>query len=847
MPRPLIIILSALLSATITLNAGNITRTYHDMPMPDVLRDIDNTYTEGNINFIFNELEDYTVTTAIIDKPVLDALYEVIGFYPIRVNKDGNDLYIECFRKERNKVKGRLIDEHFNPVEYANVILFDPSDSSFITSGVSNSNGDFVIPVAHRHILLKTRCIGYMPFSGQYGTGNIGTIRLHTDAKILKEVRVERKTIAYDGDKITAWPTTIQVNHSQDLFSLLAQQPFPGLFVNEQFRDIKVYNRTPVILIDGIRRSVQDLIAIDPKNILRFEYSTTVPVKYLDGNSDTGILYIYLRQPKEGGTFYADYSGAFTTGFINADAGVSYNQGKSEFTLDYYTSWRDYEERKYDNIQSYIGYDFRTDLVESGINAPLDYNDHQINFGYNYRHDRTLFFSAKLYNSLSLRHSSSNGSIHDTYIGNYCQRSATRDHLYTPSVDMYLKKEWDGGNTIEVQVTGTLSQNDYRREIYYQFSNGDTASYPSQIDNRFRSLISEISYEKIFSEKTSLHIGYQNHFSHSENDYYTYKYTSVLDQSNNYLYFSLSQRIGKASLTLGSGIKFLSMKSETNRRDFTRNLSSVNIGIPLGKKFSMGITGKYTPVIPSLFQLTDLNQSSSNYLMTTGNPELKTEHKLQGTIRGYYFYNNVNLGLSTEYCHLINPMSRNVTYLGDGKFISRTENYNRYDRFELGGHIALTELFDKHLSVQLNGGYKYISTRSLMQDIYLNTFYAQLRLTAYLGKWTISSFYYLPNKYIDGNYIHKNENWSTLTVGFKPDRHWYISLSGCLLFHPEGTEYPRWNVSSTNPGYYYVSIPENGNMIMFTARYNISFGRIFGKTKRSLNNSDINNTAIKPE
>lgn len=829
------------------INSENISRRYHDVPLPDVLRDIDNEYTDGNINFIFNELEDFTVTTSIIDKPVFDAIFEVIGFYPIKATINGNDIYVECFRKEESKIKGRLVDENYCPVEYANVMVYNPADSSFITSGVSNQNGNFVIPTDAQHVLIKTRCIGYMPFTGIYETGNIGTIRIHTNAKILKEVSVERKAVQFDGNRIIVYPTPAQVNHSFDIFSLLSQLPFPALFVNEQLRDIKVYGKIPIILINGIKRSQRELISIDPKNVARIEYSTDVPIKYLDGNDESGIIYIYLKRSKDGGSFYADFTGSPTTGFINADAGASYNHGKSEFAVDYTASWRDYDKRNRTTIQSYIGDDFRADIIEKGMNVPIDYNGHNLDFRYDYRHDKSFILSARFLNAFKTHSSSTSGMIQDSSIGKYTQDAATHEQHYSPSIDLYAKKEWADGNAIESQVTGTLSDIDYSRKNIYSFDNGTTRSFPSEIDSKFRSLISEISYEKILCKTTAIQIGFQNHISHSTNNYISDNYTGILDQNSNYLYMSLSQRIGKVSLYFGTGLKHLHMKSEVNSRNFTRNLSSLNIGIPVGKKFNIGITGRYIPVIPQLSQLTDLDQSGNNYLISTGNPDLKVEHKLRGQIRGYYQHRNLNLGIITEYVHLINPMNRNVTYLGNGQFLNRTENYDHYNRFEAGLHIALIELFDKRLSIQANTSYKYIATQSPMQNIYLNTFYSAFRINVYLGKWSISSYYYLPNKYIDNNTIRKNENWSSLSLGFRPNKNWYLSLSGCLLFHPEGTEYPAWNISKVNPGYTYVSIPENGNMIMVSARYNISFGRIFDKTKRKLNNSDTNNTILKPE
>ena len=76
MRKILITIMALFVFSAMNLSAQNITKSYYDEPMPNVLRDIDNIYTNGNINFIFNELEDFTVTVSIKNKSVVEAIYE---------------------------------------------------------------------------------------------------------------------------------------------------------------------------------------------------------------------------------------------------------------------------------------------------------------------------------------------------------------------------------------------------------------------------------------------------------------------------------------------------------------------------------------------------------------------------------------------------------------------------------------------------------------------------------------------------------------------------------------------------------------------------------------------------
>ena len=43
---------------------------------------------------------------------------------------------------------GRVIDERHRPVEFANVALLNPRDSSFLTGGVTNASG-YELPLLH--------------------------------------------------------------------------------------------------------------------------------------------------------------------------------------------------------------------------------------------------------------------------------------------------------------------------------------------------------------------------------------------------------------------------------------------------------------------------------------------------------------------------------------------------------------------------------------------------------------------------------------------------------------------------------------------------------------------------
>ena len=144
-----LILLLALCLTAMTAGAQRVTHRFDNVSMSDALRFLQNQTDDYHIVFIFNELEDFNVTANVKNQTIPEAIRQLIGFYPIAMTtkQGGREIYVECTHKTEYRLKGRLINENAQPLQYANVALLNPADSSFITSGVSNASGIFVIPV----------------------------------------------------------------------------------------------------------------------------------------------------------------------------------------------------------------------------------------------------------------------------------------------------------------------------------------------------------------------------------------------------------------------------------------------------------------------------------------------------------------------------------------------------------------------------------------------------------------------------------------------------------------------------------------------------------------------------
>ncbi len=142
-----------------------ISRNYNNRPLSEVLKDLGKATQRYKISFIYNELEDFTVTTSFRNLSLQEALGQVFGFYPIKATIGDSLIFVECTQKEPTKLIGRVVDEHRRPVEFANVALLNPTDSAFLTGGVTNASGNFVIPCGMKKVIAKVSCVGYHTYS----------------------------------------------------------------------------------------------------------------------------------------------------------------------------------------------------------------------------------------------------------------------------------------------------------------------------------------------------------------------------------------------------------------------------------------------------------------------------------------------------------------------------------------------------------------------------------------------------------------------------------------------------------------------------------------------------------
>ena len=711
------------------------------------------------------------------------------------------------------------------------------SEGKIVTSTSSGLNGEFELTTDLKTKLeVEISMVGYNPTEIliEEGSGNVGLGTIYLNEGVaLQEVVVTGQSIVNTNGRTIVYPTQADIKASSTAISLFQKLPLAGLESNPINRTVTVDGGRPMILINGIPSTIEDIQGLQAKDITKIEFSRVTPARYAD-QGYFGFLNITLKERTDGGTVYLWGRSALNTAFMDGNFNFSYHQGPSQFTIGYSPSWRNYHDVFDNTWESLIAPDFKVDL-EDHDNNPFNYHYHNMRFKYDFTPNSKTLFSATLRAMPNYNTSKSYGNVKDSELGEYSYINKTTNDGFNPSLDLFFRYDFNDNNSLEIEEVGTINHSKYRYNSIYDFGNYDE-DYSMDANSNRSSLISEISYVHNFNDKSSLSVGYQNTYSYSKNKYLSSDYTPILKENNNYVYAKYGQTIGKVYFSLSTGAKLFWIENDLNKRHFIRNLSSIYLSWNISNSWSIVGNFTYTPGIPSLTSLTDYPQQKTPYLIVNGNPDLKVSETMRYQIMPSFQYKKFYASLLLGYRTVNNQVIDETYYIGEGLFLQQSNNIKK--GLSTGGDLNLKISNVAGFGANISIGFYHYASKGLNWRHHLNAFDANFTLWWSKGPFTISYWRKIPGKYLNGYYEGRDENGDALSIEYKPNKHWSIEAGWWYMFEKKGTKYPMWSFSEVNPFYRERYIKNNGNMIVISVSYNTDFGSIFRTGKRSLNNSD---------
>ena len=266
-----------------TVSAQKVTLTFEDVSLSEALKRIDKVQDAKRIHFIYDELEDFRVTKKIRNQSVEDAVRSVCGYYPMSIAVQDSDIFVECVQKASIRYVGHIVDTKGQPLAFANVSLLNPTDSAFITGGVSNENGSFTVPCDAHTVLARISYMGFRTIYRLCTKPEIGKVVMRADSKVLEELTVTGARIINKVDRQYIIPTENMVKGSSNGYDLLQRMSLKGIMVDPVNQTIKSNRGGGVqVRVNDIKANSQDIMAIRPDEVVRVEYVDMPGVRYGD-------------------------------------------------------------------------------------------------------------------------------------------------------------------------------------------------------------------------------------------------------------------------------------------------------------------------------------------------------------------------------------------------------------------------------------------------------------------------------------------------------------------------------------------------------------------------------------
>ncbi len=742
-------------------------------------------------------------------------------------------------------ISGRLADEDNNPVAFANIVLKQAQNDSLVAGLTSDENGAFFVDVMEGKYILTASAIGYERLTVRCGATALGTLLMPKTSEQLDEVVVEGSRVTEEAGRFVVLPDPKEAEVSGRGLTLLDMQQLPGLEVDVALQKITIDGGTPILQINGKEVPLNRFINVRPEQILRIEYSNDPGIRYLDRNV-SGVINLVLKESDDGGNVMARVQSAFTTGFVDGYLMAAHHKGKSEFSLQYNLSHRNYKNVPYEMIDSYIAEE-RTVERNMEMNSPFNYITHNITGEYTYQPNDSTMFVATLRDYIDNNHWFGTGTITETENGTTIQMGMNKQSDRkgnSPMLDLFFTHKLRNRQKIELNMVGQYSQSDYYNNLIYRDSENEW-EYPTKVINNGYAVSGEAVYSKQFN-RSEARIGLQYQHNFASNDYVIYETQTEMTKDNTYLYCGIGGSISNNVMySLGTGVKLFTVADGIDTRRYVRNLSTALLFWRISNSWSLTATTYFVPSLPSLSDLSPVLQRVDDVEAIRGNDALKPSNTMNSTLRLQYNNKGWFAGMTGSYFRNFSPTVRLYQYVPElDLFVGTPQNTDYYQRFQLKAEVGVKQLFDR-LNITLNGKLKKEEAKG--EEFYHDNLNFSSGINAqFVWKQLVvgCNFDFLPDKSLFGEEISIGEMSQSIYVEYN-----WKSLNASLAWHcpfnKKGFMYQTSGLSAVHPYCHTNWTSDNGNMVVLGLTWKFNYGKAFNKGQKTLWNGGYDDGMVK--
>ena len=685
------------------------------------------------------------------------------------------------------------------------------------------------------------------------------TLRMDTSMFKLAEVTVEAQSVIQKVDKQILLPNREQRKASHDGMSLLQNLQIPRIVVNPADNTVKTLaNQDVQLRINGIEASNSEVMAINPKDVIRIEYHDQPGVRF---NGAAAVINYIVKHRDTGGNLMLNASNGVTmpgwgeyhlAGKVNflARKGHDY-AGKSSFSLMTHYSPRDiYWTRT--NAETY---NFSTGMIENReVGEPTRFKMNPVNIGltYNWTNGEKNMLQIALRDFMNFTpHSKTN---RDSYLYQGTDSFAIHDHesskSISPSLDIYYQHNLPNNNHLYFDLVGTYinSSNDRR---FLQTPIGATVADTTDVLSRVRgnkySLIGEAIYEKQW-ENIALTVGVRHNQQWMENMYQVPsdqgQSTKVsMTTAETYAFAEVQQRVGKFSYAAGIGAMHTYIEQAGQKQSNWIARPQLTMSYDFGKGVFWKYKGYVSGYQPSLSAMSDVAQQIDKYQIRQGNPNLKPVMFVANEMQLSWQSKHVNLNLWANYSYDHKPiMDETFEQLIDGQsYAVRTyANHRGFHRLQVAPSVQVRVLNNSLIFTVAPFANYYVSLGNSYTHKHFNPGVRASIMGMYKG-WQFFGEVTTRSNNLWGETLEYGEFYHHIGLGYNADK-WGFRAMLMNPFSVKGYSIETKDLSALAPNTQHAEMRDFRQMLILNFHCNLDFGsRASTRENKRINNEDKEN------
>lgn len=833
-----IIIIIYAMSAFVMASAETFSYRFHSTPLPKAIQRLMDDHQDLDINFIYNELENYTTSANVDADNAYDAIRQVVGFNPVIVVKSKNAYYLEALQHGRYIYTGRAVGTDRVPIAAATVMLLNPKDSAVLTYGIADAEGRFRIPCDRRNVIAKLSCLGYETTYHHCNSFSVGTIVMPERAVKLGTVTIEAENMHLYADRSIYIPTLRQKNAAQDAVDLLRQMAIPQIRINPINGRVTDNSGMDVaIFINYMKASNGEKEGLRTADVKRIEYLESPNDPRFRGAER--VINFIVQEYEYGGYTKVTANENFLIG-LSSRGSVFSKFTYKKMTYDLYAGANNWSSRHIgkSTVGTYRlidndGDETLLNRTETQKSSKFAQNQYPITLQATYRDKKAQIRNLVAFTNLSIPKNEYEGSLEyspysaNSYTFNRKNPSRSNSMSYAGSYFIILPKDFTIDFSPSFNYTHT---NDYMN--YLTSDNPDI--YRHAMEDAFDYRLSLYVMKKL-NKRHAIMFGSVggdniNRLNYVETKGYRDKFHIAYAAG----VIAYKYATKDFSFNIDGGYSWEGSSINGQKKNDTYPFTHINARYSLNQKNIFALYFQYATDSPGLSAKSPDVLKENELMYISGNPSLKNSRHTMLNLE-YTSMPSSRLGMSF-YGHFSKFYNRLLLtyepYLEKGAILRTYVNNGDYFNGEIGFAVNW-KLCGGNLQLYANPRQKVYKSTGIYNRSY-NPFSILLQASYYVGSLYFQANYESPDKsmYAQAPQINNGRNFHSLTMGWA-NQNWNLRIMAANFLNK------GWNsaVNITESPYY----TERQRIIGTTShpRINFSVTYTFGYGKKIQQDNEV--------